>query len=165
MSQWPCTSAHPLPSDGKRRLLTSPSHAGPARSLSMHSMAVLQVFQAKLLQCMDESGPVPAAFKELRSATGLALRATKTTAQAIGRSMPSLVVLESHFWLNLMEIKEADKVPFLDSPVTSTGLFKSSIAKAGITSIRLFEMVKRLVEWAHLSLRSLRAAYVPDVLN
>ncbi len=103
----------------------------PARSLSMHSMAVLQVFQAKLLQCMDESGPVPAAFKELRSATDLALRATKTTAQAIGRSMASLVVLERHFWLNLTEIKEADKVPFLDSPVSSTGLFRSSIAKAG----------------------------------
>ncbi len=53
---------------------------------ALHSMAVLQVFQAKLLQVMDESRPDPAAFKELRSATDLALRATKATAQAIGRS-------------------------------------------------------------------------------
>ncbi len=69
---------------------------------------------------MDESGPDPAAFKELHSATDLALHAT---AQAICRSMASLVVLERHMWLNLMEIKEADKVPFLDSLVSPTGLF------------------------------------------
>ncbi|KAL0173816.1 hypothetical protein M9458_029784, partial [Cirrhinus mrigala] len=53
----------------------------------------------------------------------LALRATKATAQAIGRSMPSLVVLERHLWLTLTEIKDADKVPFLDAPVSPTGLF------------------------------------------
>ncbi len=45
---------------------------------------------------MDESNPNPAAFSELRSATDQALRTTKMTAQAIGRSMPSLVVLERH---------------------------------------------------------------------
>ncbi len=54
---------------------------------ALHSMAVLQVFQAKLLQAMNETGPDPAAFRELRSATDL--RATKATAQAIGRSMAS----------------------------------------------------------------------------
>lgn len=36
---------------------------------------------------MDETGPDPSAFKELRSATDL--HATKSTAQAIGRSMAS----------------------------------------------------------------------------
>lgn len=30
-----------------------------------HMMAVLQMLQAKLLLAMDESGPDPAAFKEL----------------------------------------------------------------------------------------------------
>ncbi|KTF80803.1 hypothetical protein cypCar_00035720 [Cyprinus carpio] len=60
------------------------SCAGQAAS-ALHSMAVLQVFQAKLLQVMDESGPDPAAFKELRCATDLALQTTKATAQAIER--------------------------------------------------------------------------------
>ncbi|XP_016333453.1 uncharacterized protein LOC107681650 [Sinocyclocheilus anshuiensis] len=67
-------------------------------------MAVLQVYQAKLLRAMDESGlEHSAAFRELRSATNLALRATKTTAQVIGRSMASLVVLERHLWLDLTQ--------------------------------------------------------------
>lgn len=94
--------------------------------MALHSMAVLQVFQAKLLRCMHESGPDPAAFKELHSATNLAL-ATKIKAQTIGRSMASLVVLECHLWLNLTEIKDADKVPFLDSPVSPTGLFGPAV--------------------------------------
>ncbi len=50
------------------------SAAGQADSV-LHSMAALQVFQA-----MDESVPGPATFKELSSATDLALCATKTTA-------------------------------------------------------------------------------------
>ncbi len=44
---------------------------------TLHSMEVLQVFQAKLLCSMDESNPNPAAFSELHSTTDLALRATK----------------------------------------------------------------------------------------
>ncbi len=71
--------------------------------------------------------PDPAAFIELRSATDLALRATKATAQAIGRSVASLVVLERHLWLNLTEIKEADKVPFFDSSVSPVGLFGPAV--------------------------------------
>ncbi len=61
---------------------------------------------------MDESNPNPAALSELRSATDLALRATKMTAQVIGRSMASLVVLERHLRLNLAEMKDADKISF-----------------------------------------------------
>ncbi len=98
-----------------RQLDKRPQRFTPWRSL--------QIFQAKLLLCIDESGPEPAAFKELRSVTNLALHATKTTAQAVGRSMASLVVLERHLWLTPMEIKNADKVPFLDSPDSLTGLF------------------------------------------
>jgi hypothetical protein len=37
--------------------------------------------------------------------------------------------------------------------------------QGGLTSKRLFEMVKRLLVWAHLNLRSLKAAHVPGVLN
>ncbi len=97
------------------------SAAGQADSV-LHSMAALQVFQA-----MDESVPGPATFKELRSATDLALCATKITAQAIGRLMASLVVLERHLWLNLIEIKNADRTAFLNSPVSTTGLFGSAV--------------------------------------
>ncbi len=52
---------------------------------------------------------------------------TKTTAQAIGRSMASLVVFERHLWLTLTEMKDADKIPFLDSPVSPTGLFGPAV--------------------------------------
>ncbi len=85
MSKWPRTSARPLPSDGKLRSLTpvcrtTSALAGRAYSSArqaasaLHSMAVLQVFQAKLLQAMDESEPDPAAFRELCGATDLALQ-------------------------------------------------------------------------------------------
>ncbi len=138
MSQWLHISAHPLPSAGRRRPVTRPSHAGPLqRSLdaptllqaasALHSMAVLQVYQAKLLSAVDESEPDPATLRELRSATDLALRATKTTAQAIGRSMASLVVLERHLWLTLTEIKDADRVSFLDAPISPSGLFGPAV--------------------------------------
>ncbi|XDV15042.1 hypothetical protein PO909_015190 [Leuciscus waleckii] len=90
-------------------------------------MAVLQVFQAKLLRSMDESGPDPEAFKDLHSTTDLALRATKTTAQAIGRSMANLTVLERHLWLNLTEMKDVERAAFLDSPISTTGLFGPAV--------------------------------------
>ncbi|KAL0192323.1 hypothetical protein M9458_010619, partial [Cirrhinus mrigala] len=100
--------------------------AGQAGS-ALHSMAVLQVFQAKLLAGTDKSALDFATLMELRSATDLALRATKATAQAIGRSMANLVLLERHLWLTLTEIKDADKVPFLDVPLTPTGLFGPAV--------------------------------------
>ncbi len=37
--------------------------------------------------------------------------------------MSSLIVLERHLWLTMMEMKEADKVPFLDAPGSSGSLF------------------------------------------
>ncbi len=119
--------AKAAPLSKQRRMtpaLTGRAYSSVEQAASaLHSMAILQVFQAKLLCSMDESNPNPAAFNELHSATDLALRATKMTAQAIGRSMASLVVLERHLWLNLTKTKDADKVPFLDSPVSPTGLF------------------------------------------
>ncbi len=78
---------------------------------AFHSMAVLQVFQAKLLRCMDKAGPDPAAFRELCSATDLALCATKTMAQAFCRSIANLVVLECQLWLTLTEIMECVQCP------------------------------------------------------
>ncbi len=72
---------------------------------------------------MDESGRDPNAFTELRTMTDLALRATKETAQAISKAMTNLVVLECHLWLNLTEIRDAEKMAFFDSPVSPKGLF------------------------------------------
>ncbi|KAL0164048.1 hypothetical protein M9458_039801, partial [Cirrhinus mrigala] len=100
--------------------------AGQAAS-ALHSMVVLQVFQAKLLAETDKSALDTATLTELRSATDLALHATKATTQAIGRSMASLVVLERHLWLTLTELKDVDKVPFLDAPVSPTGLFGPAV--------------------------------------
>ncbi len=47
----------------------------------------------------------------------LAHRTTKTTVQAIDKAMTDLVVLKYKLSLNLMDIKDANKVAFLDSPV------------------------------------------------
>ncbi len=85
---------------------------------ALHLMTVLQVFQAKML-ANEDAGLDSASLRDLRSATDLALHATKATAQAIGRSMSSLIVLEHHLWLTMMEMKEADKIPFLDAPISS----------------------------------------------
>ncbi len=99
--------------------------AGQAAS-ALHSLAVLQVFQAKMLG-NEEAGLDSASFRDLRSATDLALHATKATAQAIGRSMSSLIVLECHLWLTMTEMKEADKVHFLGAPISSDSLFGPAV--------------------------------------
>ncbi|KAL0200336.1 hypothetical protein M9458_003523, partial [Cirrhinus mrigala] len=119
-------AAHLCPPTAIGRLRLSPDVPMP-----LYSMAVLQVFQAKLLAETDKSALDTATLTELRSATDLALRATKATAQAIGRSMASLVVLERHLWLTLTEIKDADKVLFLDAPVSPTGLFGPAVEGFG----------------------------------
>ncbi len=56
--------------------------------MALHTMA----YQADVLKEMDEgTGLTPEAVKELRRATDLALRATKHTARAVGRSMAASV--------------------------------------------------------------------------
>ncbi len=89
---WKVKVAHPSKPRRTASALAGRAYSSAGQVASaLYSMAVLQVFQAKLLQAMNESGPDPAAFKELCSATDLALRATKATAQAIRWSMDSLV--------------------------------------------------------------------------
>lgn len=48
-------------------------------------------------------------------------------AQTIGHVMDNLVVLEHHLWLSIMEVKDADKTALLDSPVSPSGLFGSTV--------------------------------------
>ncbi len=95
--------------------------AGQA-GMALHTMAILQAYQADVLKEMDEgAGLTPEAVKELRRATDLALRATKHTARAVGRSMAGSVAAERHLWLNLTEIREKEKVFLLDVPSRNLG--------------------------------------------
>ncbi len=80
-----------------------------------------------LAGCAYSAAGQAASLRYLRSVTDLALRATKATAQAIERSMSSLIVLERHLWLMMTEMKEADLVPFLDALVSSGGLFGPAV--------------------------------------
>ncbi|XDV17755.1 hypothetical protein PO909_023574 [Leuciscus waleckii] len=64
------------------RAYTAAGQAGAA----LHTMAVLQAYQADLLGDLDQgTGLSPEAVAELRRTTDLALRATKHTAASIGR--------------------------------------------------------------------------------
>ncbi len=66
-------------------------------------------------------------LQELRTATDLALRATKVTARALGQTMSTLVVQEHHLWLTLVDMRESDKHRFLDSPISQAGLFGEAV--------------------------------------
>ncbi len=94
---------------------------------ALHAMALLQVLQAKALRDLHEGGHDLAVLHELRAATDLALRATKVTAQSLGRAMSTLVVQERHLWLCLTDMKEQEKVQFLNAPVSQTGLFGDAV--------------------------------------
>ncbi len=92
--------------------------------MALHTMAVLQAYQADVLKEMDEgAGLTPEAVKELRKATDLALRATKHT--AVEGSMAGSVA--AGLWLNLTEIHEK-KVFLLDAPISQTGLFGEAVS-------------------------------------
>lgn len=41
--------------------------------------------------------------------------------------MSTLLVQEHHLWLNLAEIRDADKIHFLDSPISQAGLFGGAV--------------------------------------
>ncbi|CAM4640296.1 unnamed protein product [Leuciscus chuanchicus] len=85
------------------------------------------VHQAKALKDLHEGGHDPQVLQELRIATDLALRATKVTARSVGRAMSTLVVQERHLWLCLADMRETDKLRFLNSPVSQTGLFGDAV--------------------------------------
>ncbi len=95
--------------------------AGQA-GMALHTMALLQAYQADVLKEMDEgTGLTPEAVKEL-------CRATKHTARAVGRSMAGSVAAECHLWLNLTEIREKEKVFLLDAPISQSGFFGETVS-------------------------------------
>ncbi|CAM4608253.1 unnamed protein product [Leuciscus chuanchicus] len=106
----------------------------------LHTMGLLQAYQADLLKEVDDSGEV--SFDdicEMRRAVDLSLRATKETARAIGRSMAALVATERHLWLNLSGIGEREKTFLLDAPISSSGLFGDAVN----TVVDRFQETKR----------------------
>ncbi|KAL1270595.1 hypothetical protein QQF64_029611 [Cirrhinus molitorella] len=115
--------------------------SGQAAS-ALHAMAVLQVYQAKVLSELHEGVPKPELLQDLRSATDYALRATKVTAQALGRAMSTMMVQEHHLWLNLVEMKDAEKVRFLDAPISQAGLFGDTVEEFA----QQFSAVKKQTE-------------------
>ncbi len=102
------------------------SSAGEGAS-ALHAMAVLQMFQAKLLQSLEGGTASPEALNDLRAATDFALMAMKRTAQAIGRTMGFMVVQQRHLWLTLADLKDADRKVLLNAPITPSGLFGDAV--------------------------------------
>ncbi len=95
---------------------------------ALHTMAILQAYQAEVLKEMDEGDSVTLeAVKELCRATDLALHATKHTARAVGRSIAGLVTAERHLWLKLTEIREKEKAFLFDVPIYGSGLFSDAV--------------------------------------
>lgn len=100
--------------------------AGEAASV-LHKIAVLQVFQVKLLQSLDSGIINGDAVKDLLVATDFALMAAKRSALAIGRSMGFMVVLHWHQWLILVDLKNSDRKTLLNAPITPSSLFGDTV--------------------------------------
>ncbi len=128
--------------------LANKAYASDGEAASaLHAMAVLQVFQAKLLQAAEGGVLTPEATKDLRAATEFALMATKRAAQSVGKAMGFMVVLQRHLWLNLADLKEADRKVLLNAPITPSGLFGD--AMESITE-RFAEAQKRAKAMSHV---------------
>ncbi len=95
---------------------------------SLHTMAVLQAFQADLLKDLyNGQGLSPVEVAELLRTNDLALRATKQAATAMGRSMAAMVVTERHLWVNLADLEKKEKGFLLDAPISPSELFGTSV--------------------------------------
>ncbi len=95
---------------------------------SLHTMAVLQAYQADLLKDLNNGqGLSPDEVAELLCTTDLALRATKQAATAMGRSMAAMVVTERHLWVNLADLEKKEKGFLLDAPISPSELFGTSV--------------------------------------
>ena len=128
-ARWRSKSALPSKACRTTSALAGRAFAASGQAASaLHSMAVLQILQADLLRELDEKGSDHTALTDLRSATDLSLRATKTAAQAIGRSMAALTVIDRHLWLTLADMSESERAVFLNAPLSPTGLFGPAVS-------------------------------------
>ncbi len=88
---------------------------------ALRAITLLQIHQAKSLKDLHGHD-----LAVQHAATDLTLRATKVTAQSLGRAMSTLVVQERHLWLCLTDM-EQEKVQFLNALVSQTGLFGDAV--------------------------------------
>ncbi len=90
-----------LPTKPLRTALVGKAYTAAGQAVGcLHTLAVLQAYQAELLGDLDEEDTIKSDdIAEICRATDLSLRATKETAKAIGRSMAALVVTERTLWL------------------------------------------------------------------
>ncbi|KAI2653744.1 ORF V: Enzymatic polyprotein [Labeo rohita] len=138
-----CARKTPPPGGANRNSRPGPAFSASGQAASaLHAMAILQVYQAKVLKDLHEGVPDPELVQELRSATDYALRATKVAAQALGKAMSTMVVQERHLWLNLAEMRDAEKVRFLDAPISQAGLFGETVEEFALQ----FSTVKKQTE-------------------
>ncbi len=92
------------------------SAAGQAAAC-LHTMYLLQAYQAELLGYHDEGGSCgPNEVFKLFRVTYLSLRA-----------MATLVATERHLWFNLSNIKGKDKNSLMDAPISPSGLFGDTV--------------------------------------
>ncbi len=96
---------------------------------------------------MHEGSTNPRLKQELRSATGLALRAGKVAAQSLGKAMSTGVVQEHHQWLCLVERSDVDKVSFLDTLISKAWLFGDTVEDCA----QQFSAVQKQTEATHLA--------------
>ncbi|XP_050956537.1 uncharacterized protein LOC127157344 [Labeo rohita] len=95
---------------------------------ALHTMAVLQAYQADLLKDLDKSqGLSPDEVAELRRTTYLDLRATKQAATAMGRSMGAMVITDRHLWVNLADLGKKERGFLLDALVSPSELSGASV--------------------------------------
>ncbi len=97
-------SEHPVRFPGD---FAGPSHGAPSISFGAPSVDRMSI---------AASGD-GFTFSEDEGAVGLSL----------GKAMSTMVVQERHLWLNLAEMKDADKARFLDAPISQAGLFGDTV--------------------------------------
>ncbi|XP_016344212.1 uncharacterized protein LOC107690393 [Sinocyclocheilus anshuiensis] len=141
-SSWRAPTLPSKPCQFTSRLVGKAYAAAGQAGGTLHTISVLQAYQADLLKDADERGGgevlAPAEIEELRRSCDLALRATKQAARAIGRSLAALIVTERHLWLNLSGLKEKDRSFLPDGPVSPAGLFGAAVE----TVVRKFREAK-----------------------
>ncbi len=100
--------------------------AGQAAS-ALHAMALLQVHQAKALKQLHEGDADPGVLQELRTATDLALRATKVTARALGQTMSTLVSRSATCGWPWRIWGSPTSTASWNSPISQAGLFGEAV--------------------------------------
>lgn len=93
------------------------------------------------------------------------LRATKVTASSLGRAMSTLVVQECHIWLSLADMRDTDKVRFLNASVSQTGLFGDAVenlAQQVLAAQKQTEAIRHILPRRPAAASTLPTAAVPQ---